>query len=186
MTREIVMPSNSERPDQNVLYQEAGTFWRHCSTLRRTSIGFVFAASTASLGVIQDKFDELNLVTSLVAIVNIILCVGAFLQELQIYGYQRLLGIYLNENEYGIGPYSRSHSAKMRLGTSFIMKSACVFLTICWLFVLMQQVTQSTKSSNCTPLHSEELSNSSQQSVQIDSDTDLPSATDEDGRMCRP
>ena len=61
--------------NSDVKYQEAGAWFRHLSTLRRTTIGFLFVATAASLGFVLDKVDSPNEMIRLIAYVNIILCV---------------------------------------------------------------------------------------------------------------
>ena len=141
---ELKGESQGKTPGESLLgdtkYQEAGLFWRHCSNLRRTTVGFLFASSAVSLGIVHDKMDMFNMTTFLLAIVNAILCLGTMLQEKQVHGYQSLLGKYLHKLENGRGPYATSKPGKMHLGTQFVFLLACLILFLCWCFILLRQV----------------------------------------------
>lgn len=119
-------------------YQEAGAWFRHLSTLRRITIGFLFAATAASLGFVYDKIDSPNEMIYLIALVNIILCVGVFLQEGRLYRQQSLLATYARGEEKENGPYTKTRVGS-KLGTTLVFLAACVLLCGCWLMVLFSR-----------------------------------------------
>ena len=113
-----------------VKYQEATHWFIHLSTLRRTTMGFLFAATAASLGIVYSKGSPAFETALLFAIGNIMFCVAVLLQEVRLHEIQRRLATYAREQEDGNGPFVATQPPHKGVRTYL------VFMTLCCLFIV--------------------------------------------------
>lgn len=127
--------------DINVTYQEAGTLFRHASTLRRITLAFVFTATGASLAMMGNdpgKFTPFNMC---IAFVNVVLVLAALLQEAYLRAYQKQVAEFLRGKEGRDGPYYATRNLPLRKDctrvTAWLVDGV---LGIGWIAILAMQL----------------------------------------------
>ena len=118
--------------NSEVKYQEATHWFIHLSTLRRTTMGFLFAATAASLGIIYSKDNPAFETALLFAIGNIMFCAAVLLQEVRLHEIQRRLAEYARQQEDGDGPFEATQPQHKGVRTSLVFKALCCLFIIFW------------------------------------------------------
>jgi hypothetical protein len=121
-------------------YQEAAELFRHCSTLRRTTMGFVFTASGASLGLLGKEAFGPSVMGVLLSVVNLLLVVAAWLQDKHLAAYTRLLRPVLEawETDASKGPFRATHElSKRKISTSLTVIGVSAVLLVGWALILV-------------------------------------------------
>lgn len=148
--------------DDKIRYQEAGKWFLHASSLRRTTVALVFTATGASIGLVRENIlnpADFWRVFPL-AVVNLLLVSAGFFQENQLRAYQRTLAEYMRKAENGSGPYSATYSDRKSFGTHESIVVVIGILFLWWSFVSIFHLSKSYSQQQVLPFQTPNLESS--------------------------